>query len=265
MKNLASIAAIALCSASTSQAVVVTISSADFAVQDSRLVDFVNANFSNVTAINQGYYTTAASLPVGTEVLILGRRIFSGDFANAANSAAFNALTIPIVATTSFVTRPDGGRWGWESGAVGGGDISGSETTITLAGAATGLFGNEGTVDWWTTSATKIATGFNSTGTGTVGTGDILATLGGNILVAYWGAGDTTAGGQVLGGNRLLFNMPDYNNAGAVEMPNTAAGETAFRNAVAEYTPLIAIPEPSSSALLLGGLGLVALRRRRSA
>lgn len=266
MKKLATFAAIAISSMATSQAVVVSISSADFPVADFNLVNFINSNFSNVTSINQGYYTTAASVPVGTDVLIIGRRIFSNDFANAANSLAFNQLTIPIVAVTSYVIRPDADRWGWESGGIANmpaGTIDGNETTVTAAGAA--VFGAAGTYDWYTTSGTKVSTDFNAAGTGTVGGGEILATIGGNILVAAWETGESTAGGTAVGGNRLLFNMPDYNSNGGVELPNTAAGQAALRTAIDTYTPLTAIPEPSGTALLLGGLGMLTLLRRRNA
>lgn len=248
--------------ASSSQAVVVSITGAQLST-DQLIIDFINNNFSNVTAINYGYYTTAAAVPVGTDVLITGRRVFSGDFANATNSAAFNAMTIPVVGLTSFITRPDGGRWGWSAGGAAGTTVVGNETTVTAAGSA--VFGPEGSYNWWNTlSGTQLDTFNAATAAGLVGQGDVLATINGLILAAGWTTGELLANGEAAGGNRLLFNIPDLDNAGAAGLPNTPEGQLALRNAIASYTSLIAVPEPSSSALLLGGLGALALRRRRA-
>lgn len=254
--------------AASAQAVVVTISTADSAAnKDGALAAFLNANFSNITSINVGYYTTAAAVPAGTDLLFVGRRIFSGDFGNATNSAAFNALTIPVVSLTSYVSRVDGGRWGWQDGpVVGGQSINGDETTITAAGAA--AFGAAGVANWWG-PLTGGGTTFNALGSGSVGQGDVLASINGSTLVAHWNAGELSGTNVAFGGDRLLFNMPDYDNAGGLELPNTPAGQAAFIAALDTYTPLVAnaIPEPSSTALLMGvaAMGMMATRRRRQA
>lgn len=268
VKTLAAAALLGAGIATSAQAIVVTISTADPAAnKDGALSVFLNSNFSNISSINVGYYTTAAAVPAGTDLLIIGRRIFSGDFGNATNSAAFNALSIPVVSLTSYVSRVDGGRWGWQDGPVDGGkNIAGDETTITAAGSAT--FGPAGLVDWWG-PLTGGGTGFNALGTGSVGQGDILAAIGGSVLVAHWNAGELSGTGVAFGGDRLLFNMPDYDNAGGLELPNTPAGQAAFIAALNTYTPLVAnaIPEPSSTALLMGAaaMGMMATRRRRQA
>jgi hypothetical protein len=257
---------LALGLASSSQAVVVSISGVD-AAADQQVIDFISTNFSNVTSVTYGNYANPASIPVGTELLIIGRRVFSGEYGNAVNSSAFLGLTIPIVALTSYVTRPDGDRWAWHSGGIAnGGLIAGDETTVTAAGA--GVFGTAGAADWWATS--NGGGDFNAAGTGSVGGGEILATMGGNILVAHWDAGELSAGSATVpaaafGGSRLLFNIPDSDGAGKAALPDTPAGQAAFRNALDAYTPLTAVPEPAGSALLLGSLGMLALRRRRSA
>lgn len=233
---------------------------------DQVIIDFLNANFSNITTINYGNYANPASIPVGTDLFMVGRRVFSGEYGNAANSAAFNALTIPVVAFTSYVTRPDGDRWGWHTGGAVGQSLNGTETTVTAAGAT--AFGGEGTVDWWGTLANS-GTNFSAVGAGTIGTGDILATIGGSVLVAHWNAGEQSGMGATFGGDRLLFNLPDNNAAGQAELPNTPAGQAALIAALDAFTPLTAnaIPEPSSFAALAGlvGLGFSACRRRRSA
>jgi hypothetical protein len=266
VRKAAASALLAIGLVSPSQAVVVSISGVD-PVADQQVIDFISTNFSNVSSVTYGNYADPANIPAGTELLIIGRRVFSGEYGNAANSSAFLGLSIPIVALTSYVTRPDGDRWAWHDGGVAnGGLIAGDETTVTAAGA--GVFGTVGAADWWATS--NGAGDFNAAGTGSVGGGEILATMGGNILVAHWDAGDLSAGSAnvpaaAFGGSRLLFNIPDADGNGKAAMPDTAAGQAAFRNAVDAYTPLTAVPEPSGSALLLGSLGMLALRRRRSA
>jgi hypothetical protein len=220
------------------------------------IIDFVNNNFQNVN-LTFGDYSNPATIPAGTDLFILGRALSSAAYANAANSAAFNSLTIPVVAFTSYVTRPDGDRWGWHSGPIAIVNATGAETTVTAAGAS--LLGGAGPADWWTGDF-----GFSATGTGTVGQGEILATLGGNILVAHWNAGDQSGMGAVFGSERLLFNLSDLTSGGPAVMPDTVAGQQALASLLDAYSPLVAVvPEPASAALLLGGLSTLFMVRRR--
>lgn len=223
------------------------------------IIDFINNNFEDVN-LTFGDYSNIGDPSISavisnSDLFVIGRVLSSGAYANAANSAAFNGLDIPVVAFTSYVVRPDSGRWGWHSGGVGGGSASGDETTITAAGA--GLLGAEGAADWWTGDF-----GFSAPGTGTVGDGDILATIGGNILVAHWDAGDLTGSGATLGGERLLFNLSDATSGGPAVMPDTLAGQQALINALDTYTPLVAIPEPATIGLI-GIVGIVGIFVRR--
>ena len=259
-------ALLAVASAASSHAIVVSISGVGPAGNDQVIIDFLNANFSNITTINYGDYSNPAAIPVGTDLFMVGRRVFSGAYGNATNSAAFNALTIPVVAFTSYVTRPDGDRWAWHTGGAVGSSLAGDETTVTAEGAT--VFGAAGTFDWWG-PLTGGGTNVNAVSGGTVGEGTVLASIGGSVLAAHWNAGEQSGGGVAFGGDRLLFNLPDFDNAGAAEMPNTLAGQAALVAALDTFTPLTAnaIPEPSSFAALAGlaGLGFAASRRRRAA
>jgi hypothetical protein len=245
--------------AGSSHAVNISLSGTDLA-GNQPIIDFLTNNFQGVT-VTHGDYSDPANIPAGTNVFIIGRRLGSGAYANATNSATFNALTIPVVSFTSFVTRTLDGRWAWESGGTGGGDVTGAETTITAAGTA--VFGATTPDDWWTTATS--GTGFNALGTGTVGTGNILATMGGNILAAAWEPGQQSAGGATFTANRLLFNLPDSNPnpPSFAVLPDTAAGRQALINALARYTSLQPVPEPSSLMLLLGATCAGGFMRRR--
>lgn len=240
--------------ASSFGAVNVALSGTDLA-GNQPIINFLNNNFQGVN-VTFGDFSNPANIPVGTDVFIVGRILGSFSYANAANSLSFNSLTIPVVSFTSFVTRPDGDRWAWHSTGTVGGDVSGSETTITAAGAS--LFGGEGTADWFTIGTS--GTGFNALGSGTVGTGNVLASIGGNILVAAWESGQQSAGGVTFSANRLLFNLPDSqpNPPALAVLPDTVLGQQALISALTAYTPL-QVPEPSSLALL--GLGTLAAIR----
>ncbi|MBC8095056.1 MAG: PEP-CTERM sorting domain-containing protein [Akkermansiaceae bacterium] len=229
---------------------------------DQPFIDFLNNNFQNVTVTygNFSDYPANAATIATADVFFVGRSLSSGQYANAVNSASFNALTIPVVSMTSFVSRPDAGRWGWHSGgiAAAGLSVAGTETTVTAAGA--GIFGvSAGAVDWFTVPA---GNNFFSPGTGTVGNGQILATIGGDILAAGWNAGDQSGTGVTFGGDRLLFNLPQ--NGGMTVVPDTLAGQQALISALTAFTPLqVQVPEPGSMTLVaLGGTALLVFRRR---
>jgi hypothetical protein len=202
-------------------------------------------------------------------VVILGRTVASADYDNF-DSAGYNGLSIPVVALTSYVTRQDGNRLGWHaSGNTTTTPVTGVEATITGVGAPILGFA-AGNYDFMTeVSGTDSQFNGLSAGTTTFGGGSILATIGSDTLAAYWPAGTapgnpTAATVATFPGNRLLFNLD--NDAPGGDLGNiNAAGEQALISAIDHATPLTAVPEPSSACLLLGAVGLVANRRRRTA
>ncbi len=228
---------------------------------DQPLIDFVNNNFTNITSFQYGNFSDPATIPLGTDVFMVGRHLNSGEYNNATNSATFNALTIPVVSFTSFVSRTNGDRWSWHSGnTINASDASGNETTVTAAGASILGF-SAGAHDFHSTFASNEALG-----EGTVGTGTILATINGNILAAGWFAGEESAGGQVFGGDRLLWNVFQIASTGTdTVLADNLDGIIAMRNAVEHYTDLTAVPEPSTYAAIFGlvGFGAAILYRRR--
>ena len=243
--------------------------------------DYLNNNFSNVTEIRHGdwsNFAASADARNGTgafagggaaDVVIIGRSLSSGGYASG-NADGYNGLSIPVVSLTSYTVRTVGNRMGWHSLATSTNKaIAGDETTVTAAGASIlGL--SAGTHDLLTASAVAADT-FNGLGLGTVGDGDILAIVGGDILAAYWEAGDapgnpTEAGVATFGGPRLLFNTdndPTTGNDGTNDLANMSpAGLQALTNAIDFATPLTSIPEPSTGLLGLIGLGFLFRRRR---
>jgi autotransporter-associated beta strand protein len=203
---------------------------------DQALISFIQGNFSdvNITYGNFSDYTTNAAVIEGADLFILGRQLASADYANATNSASFNALTVPVVAFTSYVTRPLDGRWGWHDGDIAAGlSTVGAETTVTAEGAT--AFGvAAGAFDWLAEPTT-----FNAAGIGSVGGGEILATIGGNILAAHWDAGALSGTNATFGSERFLFNMSEAGTGGITYLP-TASGQQALINALVAYTPLTA-------------------------
>ena len=264
--------------ATSASAVVVMIS--DLTPAGSPIEDFFNNNFSNVTEIRHANYAnfsdplsqdalngTGAFAGLGAaDIFVVGRSLSSSHY-DAGDADGYNSINIPFINFTSYTAREAGDRLGWHTGSANNVDSrDGDETAVTEAGGA--LLGvPAGDYDLWTDGVN-----FNGLGTSTdVGTGDILATINGNILAAHWDAGDapgnpTNAGVDTFPGVRLLVNLdnePNAGNNGANDFTGlTAAGLDAYVDAIDATTALQQVPEPSAALLGFLGLGLIARRKR---
>lgn len=202
---------------------------------DQPVIDFLTNNFKNVIVTYGDYsdYSAHAAEIQAAKVFMVARSLSSTAYANAANSASFNALTNPVVNFTSYVTRTNSGRWGWHDGdVVATNTVTGSEAAVTAAGAS--IFGvTEGLYDWY-----SGADAIDAEGQGAVGEGQVLATVGNGILAAGWNAGQTNGTGVAFGGNRLLFNLSQDHGNHSTVIPDTDAGQQALISAITNYTPL---------------------------
>ena len=118
--------------------------------------------------------------------------------------------------------------------------IAGNETTVTAAGAEV-LGVAAGTYDFLIASA-PAADSFNGLAAGQTGFGggDILATVGGDTLAAFWAAGAAPGGANsgvaTFPANRLLFNIdndPNTGNNGINDINNmSTAGAAALVSAI---------------------------------
>jgi uncharacterized repeat protein (TIGR03803 family) len=192
-------------------------------------IDFFNNHFQNPTVISGDYSDTAnagvQAAIASADVLVLTRTTSSAAY-DTNDATFYSSLTIPVVDLTSYSARSN--RLFWEGGDVSAQAIDGNEVTVTAAGA--GVFGSAGSFDWYGGTGT-----FDAAGSGTVGGGQILATIGGSHFVVGWRAGDAVASGAVQSGDRLLFNISGNGN----NLPDTAAGLQAMLNAIEAYTPLV--------------------------
>lgn len=225
---------------------------------------FFTDNFDNVAEIRHGNFANftapatqdalngtgvyAGRGPV--DVVVIGRSLDSAPYIGEAPKG-YNTLTIPVVNFTSYTARETGNRLGWHaSDTTANKPIANDETTVTAAGAAIlGL--PAGTYNLHE----RVPNGnFNGLSVGTIafGGGQILATIGGDTLAAYWETGAAPgssfefAGVEAFPAPRLLFNLdntPNVGNNGANDFSTlTATGLGALTSAIEFATPLVSLP-----------------------
>jgi len=229
---LTALFAVALVGTSQGQVKVAVSGTVDPGTQRNQpIIDFLIQEFG--ADVTYGNYANPADIPLGTELVVIGRAVSSGDYTG--HKTAWDNLDIPVVCLTSYVAQNN--RLQWHNGGVNTNmSFAGDETTVTAAGAS--VFGGAGQVDWWTANLRGWGVG---TGANIVGEGRILARHTSNaerILVAQWNKGETSAGGAAFGSDRLLFNINQPGDNDPVQLPTTAAGRKALIDALKAFTPL---------------------------
>jgi hypothetical protein len=240
------------------------------ALDTSEIETFLATNYTdaNVTAAgNFANFNDPATQAALTDVdlVIIGRSVSSADYANG-NADGYNGLNIPVLNFTSYTARSADNRMGWHTdSATNDKSVAGAETTITAAGSL--LLGiPAGDYDLFDTNEGGTFNGLG-TGTASVGGGSILATIGGDILAAYWATGQapgdpTAAGVDTFPAPRLLLNIDDDPRPTGEFTAQTDLGLQITVGAIADFGGLTVIPEPSTALLALAGLGLLGRRRR---
>ncbi|MDG2399974.1 MAG: PEP-CTERM sorting domain-containing protein [Akkermansiaceae bacterium] len=237
----------------------------------SEIEAFLAANYSNANVTAAGNFSdfnaaATQSALNGVDLVIIGRSLSSSQYGSG-RADGYNGLNIPVLNFTSYTARNAGNRMGWHTGsATNNKSVAGNETTLTDAGSL--LLGvPAGAYDFFDTNVGET---FNGLGTGgaSVGGGNILATIGGDILAAYWATGEapgdpTAAGVDTFPAPRLLLNLDDDPRPAGEFTAQTAAGLALTIGVIADFGGLTPVPEPSSALLGLTGLGLLFLRRRK--
>jgi hypothetical protein len=232
--------------------------------------------------------TTDNAPPAGLDahdVIIISRSVPSGHYQTDTETAAWNAITKPIINLGGYIARTN--RLGMFSGNTIP-DTTGNVKLNAVNPAHpifTGIVLNGGV----TVNDISVPVSFNGTPQRGISSvtepivpgGQVIATINaaaanGNTSIAFFPAGTTMVNDgndDVLAGRRLLFLTGSREHDGAAPNPASSAelagiydltptGAHMFLNAV---TFMQAVPEPSTAglaALALGGLGLV--RRKRA-
>lgn len=235
-----------------------------------------NAGHSVTRVVTSGSPNTA--LLNAADLVIISRSVPSGDYQDDPETAAWNGITAPTMVLGGYVLRNS--RLGYTTGGTIP-DTTSPALTLSVNAASHPIFegipvGTNGVMS--TPFATSLSfdgilqRGISVNTDPVSGNGQVLATVGnagdpafGGMVIGEWDAGATLATGDVLGGHRMVFltgsREQTITSEGAGIFDLTADGSRLFLNAV-NY---MAVPEPSTMALLvIAGASMLFLRRRKA-
>ncbi|MHC1768748.1 MAG: PEP-CTERM sorting domain-containing protein [Verrucomicrobiia bacterium] len=235
-----------------------------------------NAGHNVTRVVTSGSPNTA--LLNAADLVIISRSVPSGDYQDDPETAAWNGITAPTMVLGGYVVRNS--RLGYTTGGTIP-DTTSPAITLSVTDASHPIFdgipvGTNGVMS--TPFATSLSfdgvlqRGISVNTDPVSGNGQVLATVGnagdpafGGMVIGEWDAGATLATGDVLGGHRMVFltgsREQTITSEGAGIFDLTADGSRLFLNAV-NY---MAVPEPSTMALLvIGGASMLFLRRRKA-
>ncbi|ADE53228.1 PEP-CTERM sorting domain-containing protein [Coraliomargarita akajimensis] len=211
-------------------------------------------DFGGADTLSFGAYDNYSGAAItdleNADLIVVSRTTVSDNYIQTGEAAYWNSLSSSMILANRFLARDQ--RFGWASeNDVSVGSDTGSETDVSAAGSA--FFGLSGAGGYDLMDA-----GFDSVGllngTNSFGDGEVFGEISGfGFSSVHWAAGDLTANGVSLGGERLFFGAE-------VGFSLTADGLTAVETAFDKMV----VPEPSQYAMLVGllGLGFTLLRRR---
>lgn len=224
--------------------------------------DFAFVNASNLTVRNAALITVGAGVNIsnfnnwrlgannnngGGQVTMTGGSLSGTNF-SVASSPTANTRSVFIASGGSLTTTG-----GFSIGELGDFNLSGSETSFNVGSFTVDGVTNSNTSEFNATFDSVGISTVEATGGFTIGSGALL-----NVdLTSFAGTGMF---------DLVTFATKTGDYATGDIMFSGLAGRTATIGSDADSLfVLIAVPEPSSSALLLSGLGLLMLRRNRRA
>ena len=246
------------------------------AAPDVEYTQLLEANGHSVSR----YVTTGnpdVDLLNASELVIISRSVPSGDYQDAAESAAWNGVTAPTMILGGYILRSS--RLGLTTGTTMQ-DTAGTVgltvldpahpvfAGIELDGANTMVNPYANLTSFMDTTQRGVSVNNNEL----AGDGTLLAKIGtagdpavDGMVIGEFAAGSVLSTGDTLGGDRLVFLTGSREASGLTSEGSgiydlTPDGAQMFLNAV-EY---MAVPEPATSVLLFaGGLALMLFRRKR--